>query len=135
MIVVDTNVIVYFYLESDMSIHAESAYRKDPNWSAPALWRSEFRNVLSICLRNRRMPRAAAQTIVDRAETLMQNHDFQIPSAKVLSLVANSKCSAYDCEFVALARDLRVPLVTVDKLILREFSKVAINLVDFVNDN
>jgi len=47
MIVVDTNIISYFYLNSDYSSLAEETFKKDPIWSAPLLWRSEFRNVLT----------------------------------------------------------------------------------------
>jgi len=43
----------------------------------------------------------------------------------VLDLVASSTCTAYDCEFVALARELAVPLVTTDKQILRDFPAIA----------
>lgn len=31
------------------------------------------------------------------------------------------RCSAYDCEFVWLARDLRLPLVTADRKVLDAF--------------
>jgi predicted nucleic acid-binding protein len=48
-----------------------------------------------------------------------------------LRLTSTSKCSAYDCEFIATANDLQVPLVTVDKQLLREFSSVAISLNSF----
>jgi len=56
-------------------------------------------------------------------------------SMDVLQLVSESKCSAYDCEFVALARDLNVKLVTVDKQILREFPGDAISLEKYVDSN
>jgi len=42
-----------------------------------------------------------------------------------MQLVKSSQCSAYDCEFIALAQYLDVPLITADKKILREFSKIA----------
>jgi predicted nucleic acid-binding protein len=48
-------------------------------------------------------------------------------SHHVLSLAAQSGCSAYDCEFVALAQDLRVPLVTTDRQILKAFPTVAVS--------
>jgi predicted nucleic acid-binding protein len=40
---------------------------------------------------------------------------------------------AYDCEFVALAQYLNVPLVTADKKILREFPEVATSLDSLVS--
>ena len=41
-----------------------------------------------------------------------------------------SGCTAYDCEFVALADVHQVPLVTVDRRILKTFPKLAISLKD-----
>jgi len=46
----------------------------------------------------------------------------------VLDLVAVSDCSAYDCEYVALARHLNVKLVTTDNKILGSFPERAIEL-------
>jgi predicted nucleic acid-binding protein len=46
----------------------------------------------------------------------------------VLELVRDSDCSAYDCEFIALAIKLDVKLVTMDKKLLRTFPKRAIAL-------
>jgi predicted nucleic acid-binding protein len=38
-----------------------------------------------------------------------------------MRLVEASSCSAYDCEYVALADTLDVPLVTYDRGVLRDF--------------
>ena len=45
-----------------------------------------------------------------------------------------TKCSAYDCEFVALAHSNEVRLLTVDRQILHEFPEVAISFKRFVRD-
>ena len=45
-----------------------------------------------------------------------------------------TKCSAYDCEFVALAHANGVRLLTIDRQILHEFPEVAISLKRFVRD-
>lgn len=128
MIVVDTNLIGYLFLSSERSGLAEAALRKDAVWAAPRLWRSELRNVLALYLRKHLLTLADAQQVMRRAENLMQGHEYDIPSFAVLQLVASSSCSAYDCEFVALAQDLHVPLVTVDRQVLANFSAVAIAL-------
>jgi len=52
---------------------------------------------------------------------------------QVLTLTDSSQCSAYDWEFVALAKQLSVKLVTEDKKILREFPEVTVSLDDFLN--
>ena len=62
----------------------------------------------------------------------MQSQEYEVTSNQVLELVNISTCSAYDCEFVALARDLNVSLVSVDRQILKNFPDTAISLETFV---
>lgn len=47
MIVVDSNVLAYLYLPGTYTAAAESLLEQEPNWAAPILWRSEFRNILA----------------------------------------------------------------------------------------
>ena len=132
MIVVDTNVIGYLYLTSELSDQAEQAFLKDSHWVAPLLWRSEFRNVLAHYLRTLLLSLTDIQEIMENALQMMHNHEYEVASVQVLSLVAGSNCSAYDCEFVALAKDLKIPLVTVDKQVLKQFPELAIPLEAFI---
>ena len=132
MIVVDTNIIGYLYLTSARSTQAEQLLLKDAQWSAPLLWRSEFRNVLALYIRKRLLSLEAAQEIMDEALNLMISQEYEVVSSQVLRLAAQSSCSAYDCEFVALAQDLSVPLITVDKQILDQFPNVAVSLDKYI---
>ena len=132
MIVVDANIVAYLLLTSGRSTQAEQALLKDALWAAPLLWRSEFRNVLALYIRQGLLTLNNAQNIMNEAANLMLGMEFEVTSSKVLSLVAESTCSAYDCEFVALAQDLGVSFVTVDKQVLEEFPSIAIPLERFV---
>lgn len=131
MIVVDTNVIGYLFLSSGQSILAERALQKDYEWAAPILWRGEFRNVLTLYMRKDIIKLEQAQQIMNGALKLLRGREYEVPSYEVLKLASTSNCSAYDCEFIATANDLKVPLVTVDKQLLREFSSVAISLKSY----
>jgi len=133
MIVVDTNIIGYLYLSSDRSDQAEKALLIDSEWAAPILWRSEFRNVLAIYIRKNILMLEDAVRIMDEATLLMQGGEYEAVSLQVLQLVGESTCSAYDCEFVALARDLNVRLLTVDKQIVKQFPNEAISLDEYVS--
>jgi len=132
MIVTDTNIIAYLYLESERSAQVEQLLERDMQWVAPLLWRSEFRNVLALYMRKRHLSLEQAQQIMQEAMLLMQGREYEIVSSHVLELVAASGCSAYDCEFVALAQDLRISLVSVDHKILKEFPQIVLSLDDFL---
>jgi predicted nucleic acid-binding protein len=50
----------------------------------------------------------------------------------VFELVAKSRCSAYDCEYVALAEALGTILVTEDQKLLRAFPKRCRSIVQVI---
>ena len=81
--------------------------------------------MLAGCLRRGDLNLETALQIVNGAEDQMRGHEFSVPSAQVLSRVEDSTCSAYDCEFVVLAQDLAVPLVTSDAKLQKNFPSVA----------
>ena len=128
MIVVDSNILAYLYLPSELSEQAEQLLAKEPNWFAPVLWRSELRNVLALYIRKEMLTLEQAYAIQTEAEALLNGAEYEVPSLDVLRLVESSECSAYDCEFVALAKRLNAKLVTADKKILKEFPSVAMTL-------
>lgn len=125
MIVVDTNVLAYLWLPGERTAQAERLLRSDPDWNAPLLWRSAFRNVLAGSLRRGDLDLETALRIADEAEGQMRGREFTVPCAQVLTRVASSDCSAYDCEFAVLAEELGVPLYTSDAKLLRSFATVA----------
>lgn len=130
MIVVDTNVISYLLIPGPLRSLAEKAARKDV-WCAPLLWRSEFLNVLATHMRQKQMPLREARELMTVAESLFWGREFTVRSATVLDCVHGSRRSAYDCEFVALAIDLRITLVTTDEPVVQEFPGTAIHLRDY----
>jgi hypothetical protein len=50
--------------------------------------------------------------VMNEAHALMINHKRFIASNLVLEPVGGSKCNSYDCEYVALAREMNLTLVT-----------------------
>ena len=132
MIVVDSNIIIYVHIQSDRTEEALRALQKDPYWMAPPLWESEFRNVLAGYIRRRILKLEDAKLVMESALQTMEGREILPLSNLVLDLVAASDCSAYDCEYVALARHLNVKLVTADKKILQNFPETAMALEAFV---
>lgn len=128
MIVVDSNVLAYLYLPSEYTQQAEDLLQKDPDWAAPILWRSEFRNILAGYMRRNALTFDDAREIQTEAESLLAGCEYEVDSQRVLELVRDSECSAYDCEFVALALRRGVKLVTMNRKLLRAFPKHAVPL-------
>lgn len=129
MIAVDTNVIAYLYLPSSYTKHAESLLQRDSEWVAPVLWRSEFRNILAGFMRRKVLGYEQARELQHEAEALLAGREYEVESSRVLELVRDSDCSAYDCEFIALALQLDVVLVTMDAKLRRAFPARAVSLV------
>jgi predicted nucleic acid-binding protein len=125
VIVVDTNVVAYLLLPGPQTALAEDLLIQQPEWAAPPLWRSEWRNVLAGYLRRGALDLNQALALQQQAELLVIRHEEPVSSQAVLQLVASSRCSAYDCEFVAAAQQLDVPLVTADRALLAAFPDVA----------
>ena len=128
MIVVDSNVVAYLYLPGEYTAIAEALLEHDPEWAAPILWRSEFRNILAGYLRRKTLTFDQVCSLQSEAEDLLAGSEFEVESTAVLQLVRDSDCSAYDCEFIALAEKLGTKLVTVDKKLLKAFPKSAVAL-------
>jgi len=131
VIVVDTNVVAYLLLPGDQTEAARRTFARDPAWAAPALWRSELRHVLALYLRQQHLALADAVAVQAEAEALFVGREYAVESAEVLALAAQSGRSAYDCEFVAVARALGVPLVTSDRQLLGSFPAIAVALREY----
>lgn len=103
----------------------EELQLKDGLWVAPSLWQSEFRNVAALFFRRKIITFEDGLDAITKAELIMSGLGMQVKSSTVFQLVKESNCSAYDCEFVALALELQTSLITYDKKILSEFSSIA----------
>jgi predicted nucleic acid-binding protein len=128
MIVVDTNILAYLYLPGEYTALAEDLLETTDAWAVPILWRSEFRNILAGCLRRNELSFENAIALQLEAESLVAGNEYEVDSRKILELVRDSNCSAYDCEFVALALSLNTRVVTADKKILQAFPDTVISL-------
>lgn len=132
MIVADVNLIAYLLLGGPEQVLAQKVLERDSVWAVPLLWRSEFRSVLAAFMRQRDLGVSDAWRAHELADRLVAGQEFAVPGDRVLHLIASSTCSAYDCEYVALAEELDVPLVTADRQLLRAFGPRAISPKNFV---
>jgi len=132
VIVVDSNVVAYCWILGDRTDVAQRVRDRDSAWQVPLLWRSELRSTLTGYLwRGEMKPDRAAATMA-AAESALAGCEHLVSSAAVLEVAARTRLSAYDCEFVALAQALAVPLVTEDRAVLKAVPAVALDMEDFL---
>jgi predicted nucleic acid-binding protein len=125
VIVVDANVIAYLLIPGQHTAAAEKLLLQDQDWAAPRLWRSEVRNVLANYVRAGQMEWTDAALLFDRAALILGDNEFEVETSEVLRLSKASGCSAYDCEYVALANFLDLSFVTADAKLRRAFPQRA----------
>jgi hypothetical protein len=58
--------------------------------------------------------------------------ELRVDTGSVLELAKRSGCTSYDCEFVSVALDLGVRLVTSDRQVLTAFPETAVSPEAFV---
>ena len=133
MIVVDSNVIAYCWVNGPLTSVAQRVRAKDPDWHVPILWRSEMRSILTGYLRDGSLTGPHIARIMGEAEGALAGAEHLLPSSRVFEIAGRSRLSAYDCEFVALASALAVPLVTADKAVLKAFPDNAVTMEAFLD--
>ena len=130
MIVVDVNVLAYLLIPGKHTTAAERQLEADAVWVVPRLWRSELRNVLASYMKLGQMDVTDASVVFQKAEALVGSEEYEVETLDVLRLCAQSHCSAYDCEYVALAEFLDVKLVTKDAKLAKAFPRRTTLLAD-----
>lgn len=133
MIAVDSNVIAYCWVNGPLTEIAQDVRTKDADWHVPILWRPELRSILTGYLRDGSLFHAQIARIMTGAEQALMGREHLVPSDKAFEIANATRLSAYDCEFVALAASLAVPLVTADKAVLKAFPGHALTMQAFLN--
>lgn len=133
MIVVDSNVIAYCWLNTDLTATAQAVRLKDADWHVPLLWRSELRSILGGYARKGDLTVRQATLVMDRVERELAGSEHLVESGDVLALVGTTPLPAHACEFVALASALGVPLVTEDRDVLKALPRRAVTMKEFLD--
>ena len=132
MIVIDTNVMVRFVMVGEAAVDVVRLRERDREWTAPSILPSELRNALIGYIRRGDITRDEAKAMAGDAGRVLGNRIYDMPGDAVIDVALECELTAYDAEFVALARGLGVALVTMDAAILRGAPDVAVPLEAFV---
>ncbi|HEX4086866.1 MAG TPA: type II toxin-antitoxin system VapC family toxin [Chthoniobacteraceae bacterium] len=126
MIVADTCLIASLLLNVPNTPDAEAVLTRDPFWTAPNLWRYEFKNVLATYIRFAGLSVETAIEVFDKAAEIILPQNVEIASAMIIRLASERKLSAYDAEYLALAASIDLKLVTLDKGLLKAGAGIAV---------
>jgi predicted nucleic acid-binding protein len=132
VIVADSNVAAYYWINGPLTNVAQQVWLRDPEWHVPLLWRSEMRGILTGYLRDGTLTARQIAQFMAGAVGAFSDREHLVSSEMVFKITERTRLSAYDAEFVALAEVLGVPLVTAVKLVLNAFPDRAQTMQDFV---
>lgn len=126
MIVVDTNVMVQFVAAGDEYAAAARLLQMDAAWSAPPILMSELRNVLVGLVRRGEITEGQATAMTADASAILGERIAGVSGRQTIAVALECGLTAYDAEFVVLARSLGVRLATLDQAILGGAPDVAV---------
>jgi predicted nucleic acid-binding protein len=131
VIVADTNVVAYFLIPGTATADAERVRSKDHDWVSPNLLRYEWMNVVGQHVRTKRIERDIGLKLYRRGLALARFEDLPSDPLSILKMCEATGSSPYDLEYVWLAMELGVPLVTADQHVVRAYPEVAVHLGTF----
>jgi predicted nucleic acid-binding protein len=115
VIVVDATVVAHLLLGGRCEPEARALFVRDPDWVAPRVWRTAFRELLVVYRHRRGLAVTDALQLAADAERVLRGADYEVELARVLAVAERTGRCAMDCEHLALARELGVPYVTADR--------------------
>lgn len=113
MLLIDTNILVYLMMQGDRTHAAQQLYERDADWRSEGFVMVEFSNVLATCVRIKALAAEQAMKLLQDALVLLPVLT-DVTHAQALETATQFGISAYDARFIALAKQMRVKLVTED---------------------
>ena len=133
MIVVDANILAYYFIQGAKTDQAIRLHQADPVWALPALWRHEFLNILATLGKTGTAPRKLLSEVWSAAATRLKDCERPVDNAKALHLALDYKVSAYDAQYLSLADSLGIPCVTEDAKLIRSSKGTAMDMSGFLS--
>lgn len=119
MVLIDTNVAIALWVESDRTDAARRLLEQDPDWRTEAFALIEFANVMATYVRRELAAEAEALQRLDEAERFLGPGLVLAGHRASLSTAVQYGVSVYDARFLVAAEQLGVPLVTEDRKLRR----------------
>ncbi len=128
MIVVDVNVVAYTLIEGERTADAKRLRSLDADWRIPRLWRYEFGNLLATYVRTGGLSEPKARDLLREALAFYGPVERDPDQDAVLVSARRFHITGDDAQYVELARQLTLPLVTEDASLRRAVPDTALSL-------
>lgn len=134
MIVVDVNVVAYYFIDGDKTALARGLMQREPDWRVPSLWRHEYLNVLATYARSGGATVVQARALWRRALDFLGPREEATDPEAALRLAIDHPISAYDGQYVALGERLGARFVTEDRRLLKTFPMIACTMQSYMDE-
>ncbi len=120
MIVVDANVVAYWAIEGEFTNSARELWRVDSEWMVPMLCRHELANVVATYVKRGAMEVADVADLWSGIELVISGNEIEVDLPSAVAIAIERKLSAYDAQYLLLAEQHGVPLVSQDKKLVKQ---------------
>lgn len=131
MIVADTNLVIYLFVSSEFTERARQVHVLDQDWVFPPIALSESANALATLAREKWITSETASAALAHIEKRIIAGYRDVSIRAVLDLAIQERISAYDAQFIVLARSLGVRLVTEDGRLRKAFPEITLSMEAF----
>lgn len=132
MIVADSNILAAYVIAGEQTADANALRSQDAEWMVPVFWRIEFQSILWKFVRFGGMPADKALDVLDDALDLFSANEIAMQPDVVLRDAIRRGITVYDAQYASLAKQLGIPLVTVDEKLQKACPGLAVPLTAFV---
>jgi predicted nucleic acid-binding protein len=133
MIVIDANILIYALIECDNSRLIPKLKAKDANWRTTELCRHETLNVLATYQRRGVLTLEQCRELLSHANQFITQAQCEVDFAASLDIAAKHGISGYDAQYVALATNLSVPLISEDRKLRQAVPETVISIQQFID--
>jgi predicted nucleic acid-binding protein len=131
MIIADANLLAYYVLAGDRTKSVERMRALDNDWIAPVLLRHELLNVFGNYIRKASMSRDRAIRLYRRAISIVRFDERTADPIAIFRLVEEKRLTAFDAQYLWLAYETKLKLVTADRALIAADSNVVVHIDDF----
>jgi hypothetical protein len=127
MIVVDSSVISFLFLEGELTESVKELHRIDSEWITPPILNHEMLNILAV-VGTADQAFAPMEEIWRDLRALLGSRQ-QVPDPlRSLHLAIELEISGYVAQYVALAQQLNIPLVTEEQRLLEQLPDLCLSI-------